>query len=448
MLEKLMAVVRPEFRVDIYLPDPDDPVLGRKSCLVPECDRCQVENGLCSAHGWRRRQRGRSEMEVFLADPGPELNGRRDLSTCSVTGCRYGSSGSGLCQRHRSVWTRAGQPDLGQWAAGASLIGPSVPAECLLRFCSLWTENAKHLYCKSHATRWAQLGRPSNADYIEHCQRRGKAYIDFRGLAPQLKLELQYAVQCRHDQATLITTPSMVTWTLRNVKDVDVRSLLDLTQQQWRELAGPKEGTYHRFLAFSREKVETLHEGSGWEVEYPRDVWRLHLLPGLTAVPGKRPHSRINLRFDRLLQSWLRSLAKRWARLRLSSGLSPSTVSGDIQGLRRFSTFLAETTPGIEALADINREVLERYLAWLATQPFGRGAKEDAITAPGAFFQAIRQHGWDETLPTTAVFFPGDIPARPAKAVRHVAEHIMTQVEAPANLDRWPNPGGRLITLI
>ena len=31
LLEKLMAVVRPEFRVEVYLPDPDDPVLGRRT---------------------------------------------------------------------------------------------------------------------------------------------------------------------------------------------------------------------------------------------------------------------------------------------------------------------------------------------------------------------------------------------------------------------------------
>jgi hypothetical protein len=28
-------------------------------------------------------------------------------------------------------------------------------------------------------------------------------------------------------------------------------------------------------------------------------------------------------------------------------------------------------------LADVDRAVLERYVAWLVTQPFGRGAKED-----------------------------------------------------------------------
>ena len=163
-------------------------------------------------------------------------------------------------------------------------------------------------------------------------------------------------------------------------------------------------------------------------MEYPRDVWRLHRLPGLTLNAGKTPHSRINLRFDRFTQPWLRTLAKRWARLRLSSGLTVATVLCDIQGLTRFSTFLDEAAPDVQTLGGIDRAVLERYLAWLMTSPLGRGAKQDAVTSPTTFFQAIRQHGWDDTLAATALFFPGDIPPRPPRLTRHLAEYVMAQV--------------------
>jgi len=45
LLSKLMATVRPQFRVEVYLPDPEDRVLGRPSCRVAGCDRlayCEV----------------------------------------------------------------------------------------------------------------------------------------------------------------------------------------------------------------------------------------------------------------------------------------------------------------------------------------------------------------------------------------------------------------------
>ena len=57
-------------------------------------------------------------------------------------------------------------------------------------------------------------------------------------------------------------------------------------------------------------------------------------------------------------------------------------------------------------------------------------------------------HGWDDTLPVTALLFPGDIPPRPPRLTRHLAEHVMTQVEAPASLSRWTTPEGRLVTVI
>lgn len=40
LLEKqLMAAIRTEFRVDLYVPDSDHPVLGRGTCPAAECDR-------------------------------------------------------------------------------------------------------------------------------------------------------------------------------------------------------------------------------------------------------------------------------------------------------------------------------------------------------------------------------------------------------------------------
>jgi len=448
LLGKLLSQVRVEFRTDVYLIDAHDLVLGRGPCSVPTCDRSGTKDRLCSAHRHRWREQGCPEMTAFIADPGPEINGRRDLTACAVTGCRYGSSGLGLCVRHRPVFKRSGESDQNAWVARAGLLGRPDPAQCLLPFCTLWMENTKNPYCKSHATRWVQLGRPDSADYIAHCLRRGKARIDFRGLGPQLKLEVQYAVQCRHDQATTTAPRPIVAWTIKLTKDARVTSLLDRSPEQWRLLAGGKQGTYQRFLDDARDAVETLHGGASWEVEYPRDIWRLHRLPGLTHNPGKVAHTRMHLRFDRLAQPWLRALAKRWARWRLSTGLTTTTVIGDLQGLHRFSTFLAEAAPDVQSLADVDRAVLERYLAWLVTAPIGRGAKEDAITAPAMFFQAIRQHGWDESLAGTALFFPGDIPARPPQRARHLAEFVMAQVEAPANLDRWTTPEGRLITII
>ena len=75
-------------------------------------------------------------------------------------------------------------------------------------------------------------------------------------------------------------------------------SLLERSQQQWRQAAGSRVREPALFLLDARDEVESLQDGTGWEVEYRRDVWCLHTLPGV-AAPSGRPCPRARLRFDR-----------------------------------------------------------------------------------------------------------------------------------------------------
>lgn len=145
LLSKLMATVRPQFRVDVYVPDPEDRVLGRPSCRVAGCDRSGWEYKLCSSHSRRWRERGCPDLTVFLADPGPPVHGRIELPSCTVRGCRYRNNSLGLCMRHYGCWVRSGKPDPTAWPptdrpspmgimpnAGcrSARCGPSTPGTC------------------------------------------------------------------------------------------------------------------------------------------------------------------------------------------------------------------------------------------------------------------------------------------------------------------------------
>jgi hypothetical protein len=159
LLAKLMAAVRPEFRVDVLVPDPDDPVLGTKRCAVPGCGRPECQRGLCSGHGRRWRALGQPPVEEFTAGPGPALRDHSQPGACTVRGCRYGISGVGLCRRHRRGWQRAGQPDPAAWAAGVPAVVQG-RAECRLPSCALWVDNDNTIFCKGHTVRWRKLGSP------------------------------------------------------------------------------------------------------------------------------------------------------------------------------------------------------------------------------------------------------------------------------------------------
>ncbi len=111
-------------------------------------------------------------------------------------------------------------------------------------------------------------------------------------------------------------------------------------------------------------------------------------------------------------------------------------------------TSYPQVLASVDVLADVDRPLLERHLAHVTSQPGGQGMKKTRIGGLNLFFQNIRQNGWDDTLPGMAAFYPGDIPPVPEQVDRRLAEYVMAQIEAPANLDRWPSPAGRLITPI
>ena len=101
-------------------------------------------------------------------------------------------------------------------------------------------------------------------------------------------------------------------------------------------------------------------------------------------------------------------------------------------------------------MTELTREVLERYLAELAGSRLSVGRRNADIGALNRFLQAIRQRRWDDRLPADAVLYPEDFSKHEHGGwlPRALAEQVMAQVEDPANLDRWPDPAGRLVTML
>jgi hypothetical protein len=235
-----MAAVRPEFRVDVLIADPDDPVLGVKPCEIGGCDRPIKHRGMCNGHHLRWKKLGCPDLATFKAEQTSPQMGRRELDSCTVPGCRYGVAGHGLCCRHRDKWSRAGYPDAAAWAAAAAALVTGSRQECRLSFCTLWTERTDNPFCKGHMTRWRNVGFPDLEEFVSGCERYGKAFTDLRALPPQLKLELQYAAQCRHDERTATAPPRVLRMTISNVGKSGVTSLLDLTEDEWEQRLGPR----------------------------------------------------------------------------------------------------------------------------------------------------------------------------------------------------------------
>ena len=205
-------------------------------------------------------------------------------------------------------------------------------------------------------------------------------------------------------------------------------------------LPGTSRTASWRSCATPIARVEDLHLGSGWEAEFPRDVWELRRL----GVEGRK-----RLRFDRIAQPWLRDLAKRFARWRLSIGRSPNQTYIDVQAVTRLARFLA--VPGVASLLwpTSTGRLLERYLADLSTdtraqhREAGTSARSTRSSTPSAATAGTT------SLPGQRGVLPRRLPqTATTPAPRRWPSTIMAQVEQPANLDRWHNPESRLLTII
>ena len=244
----------------------------------------------------------------------------------------------------------------------------------------------------------------------------GCEWIDVRCLPGRLRLEIQYVLQCRGDERQSRLRPVTVQQILRDLAATGAASLLERTEEQWAE-PGPR-GISARggrqFTLDARARIEQLAFGSGWEVEYPRDKWRLR---NLGIQPGKEVAA---IDFAPISQPWLAALAKRWCRWRLSAGLSAGEAAQGIRVIRRFSAFLAAHAPA-GGPASIDRPLLERYLADLSAS-LGPSSRQGHVSALNGFFRDTRRHGWDDgSLPAAAVFYPEDYPKLGQRLPRAVA---------------------------
>lgn len=453
LLAMLMAAVRPEFRVDVLVPAVSDAIFSAPACVVVGCDDAgrHRRTGLCTGHAERWRREGYPDLADFIATTPAGLYGRAPLRACVVPWCRRSSSSRGLCEPHAAAWQRAGKPEQAEWAVTVP-VEAERPPPCRLPTCELWAATGEQLFCRSHTQRWRNWRRRTGSDdieeFIRYHQTRGIDRVDLRALPPQLKLELQYALQHRADDRRGKMRPRDVQTVVRFIAHGGTTSLLDWPMDAWDARFRASVGSIgvrshslpRSFLRYAWQRIDDLAGGYGWEAEYPRDVWDLRRL-GIDRGPRR-------LRFDRIPQPWLRALAKRWIRWLLTTKTGPSHAAARLRALTAFAKFLAGPTVQVNALAELSREALERYAAHAASQPRAANTRSAYIGSVNAFLLAVRQHRWDPTLPADAVIYPEDYPGRPGLLPRALDEFVMAQIEQPDNLARLTDPTVRLATLI
>ncbi len=447
LLERLMAVLRPEFRAEVFVPPRGHSVFFYGECALPSCETAihRPRIGLCKAHHKWWLADHRPAVGDWL--PGAEqrlIGARTDVAGCAISGCNRAERRAQMCIRHSNAWAHAGRPSLTQWVADTPyVLSCAAERDCRYPHCPRWTEGPDHQLCSRHWRHWDDAGKPELSGWVAALPLRHDPYLDLGRLERRVRLEFQFGLQCRADEGTKITNLVTLGQASRMIRAAGVSSLLDLDDQAWRAATTkgrPGDQGPRSFLLDTCFHLRGLLIEDPWADQYPRAVWDLRVL---RLDRGIR-----YLRFDGITQGWLREAVKRWCRWRLSRGLAPATVNRDRHACRQLSEHLARVGGHDVAPAVLTRQVLESWFARLRTDYPDPTTRAHAIGSVSTLLHDLQRHGWEPDLPRDARIYPDDAPRRGPGKPRWVAEHLMRQLEAPASLAVFPSPDGAVLLQI
>jgi len=461
--EVLRAAVRPEFAVGVVRPRPEDPVLFGPRCAVAGCLARGLQRiegmrpgHLCAGHARAWRRSGVPPVRGWLRDGARSLRRQRDALACAATGCARSISGHGLCYAHLRHWQRAGKPPLAVFTTDAPAVRTEA-ATCTVGRCAFVTA-ARSPFCDTHlkSFRWLRTRRPElqPADYLAHLARARESAspkFDLLGVPPLVGLELGYALQARSDARGAAITPLIFGQVVRWLVDRPVDSLLIGSDAAWARAAEQRFATGSRanplgWLRFSRVVLQRLREQHAGQDVWSWDTWPTDLID----VDGRYAHQPVRrIYFSDIEPAWLKELAKRWARWRITTTTkSPASVAVSTSSLRRFTSFLAERDELPAGPQAITRGLLERYRAHVHTLTVSASRRTGLLTDLKVFLDDVRLHEWAPGLPANATYYRGEIPKARAALPRFIDEFVMGQIESDENLARLPDETTRTAILV
>ena len=463
----LREAVRAEFQVDVYHPLPGDSVLYGPTCAVSGCPGRGVNRSLGlkatgANHSIGAHHRGYlclSHVQMWRRDGEPPIDGwvrhcARALRTqqvrepCAIAGCPRSELHRGLCGAHHHQWDRAGRPSPAEFGPSARPVR-TVKRRCAVTGCS-FAGISRDGFCDGHAGAYRNVrySRPglTPEGYLDHLGRARAITApryDMCGLPTGVALEMQLALQCRHDARRGQLQPLTFGQVTRWVLDEDVASVLERGEAHWVDSAHRRFG--HRkhqanplgWLRFTRQCALRLREQDAGEELWQWDTWPTDRID----VDGRWAHQPARrIYFSEIEPPWLRELVKRWARWRLTGATkSPASIAVSTSSIRRFCRWAEAHDVLLSAPATITRGLLERYRAHVFTLPCSQGRKSGLLTDLKVFLDDVRLHEWAAGLPANATYYRGEIPRKTRALPRFIDEHIMGQLESEESLARLPD---------
>ncbi|WP_157997686.1 tyrosine-type recombinase/integrase [Mycobacteroides stephanolepidis] len=281
-------------------------------------------------------------------------------------------------------------------------------------------------------------------EFVVHAGLFGRPVLRLDGLRPQMRLEIQYGLQCRADAGRIRTKLADLQPLTKFLTATGANSLTERTPEQWQNEFLTARGDFaevNRFVRTVSDQLDMLVNGIGWDVEYPRDVWRLNRL-GFDAKTE-------SLKFDRISQLWLRELAKKWLRNRLTVGRSKHTTHVSLAAIVSLSVYLQGHASPPTTPAELTRDHLEGWLAERKLAIENSETRRGYITNVSVFLRDVHRKAWAPDLPVTTQLYPEDNVERLRDAAaRAIPEYVMRQLESDEKLGQIRDPNVRAIVEI
>ncbi|MDP8909602.1 MAG: hypothetical protein M3N47_10920, partial [Chloroflexota bacterium] len=312
--------------------------------------------------------------------------------------------------------------------------------------------------CDSHdkSFGWLASRRPGlDPDgYVEHlatAREQVGPRFDLRGLGLIVALELGYALQCRQQARGAAITPLVFGQVVRWLRDEPVDSLLIGSDAAWARAADERFSGRSRasplgWLRFCRKVLARLrderHGGEVWDW----DTWPTERID----IAGRYAHQPVRrIYFADIEPGWLRELAKRWARWRITTTTkSPASVAVSTSSLRRFTAWLADRDALPVGPGEITRALLEDYRAHVHTLAVSPMRRNGLLTDLKVFLDDVRLHDWAPGLPANATYYRGEIPNKTIALPRFIDEFVMGQIDNDDNLARLPDETTRALVVV
>lgn len=441
--------VRSEFQVDTYIPKKDDKILFGQPCLVKNCAGAVKGHGLCQSHLAIWTRRGRPDIEQwFITENIHEKRHLHDVvcCKCSVDGCGRSAAVRGYCSHHNRVVRGRERRSKGD-QIDVSHFKPSnktdISTVCIFPSCTFpcMPPNIKgniRQFCDHHELNYSiVLKRTPSLTPEKYVASRIASWMpkfSFNGLHVCLKLELQYALQTRHDQKLARWRSDSHTALISTIIRSKVKSILDWSAGDWSKFCDQGSDVLS-FIRFALHSLIILRDTSINRTVYDRDVWYLTELGYRDDEPAPVRH----FVFTNIEPLWFRNLVKCWIRSRINHGRRANTIHSNISHMITFTKILCENRISLEKPSDLSRGILLHYLELLRLTGWSGDYRGSLIGSLQLLLEANMAHEWENTIPSTTRYFNEEIPKRGSKIPRFISEFLMNQLENDINIALFPS---------